>query len=173
ELTTSVPSSSSSAPLAGSSSGAALVERTLQELSEQDDHRHVRQAEWDPDLVQLSTAVKTRIPQLVEERCRSARHRVNCGLIAQARHAWASADSVLYIWDYHREDPQVLVVPADSAIVSVAVCPARQGVFDSNVQWLLVLCTRLTVSLVGLQLDKSAGGLYRQPLQRPWEASVG
>lgn len=58
--------------------------------------------------------------------------------------AWASADELLHIWDYHGENPkayaighrrceaQVLVVPADSAIVSVHLAPPRDGVFDAQ-----------------------------------------
>eukprot|EP00931_Biecheleriopsis_adriatica_P051801 TRINITY_DN30080_c0_g2_i1.p1 TRINITY_DN30080_c0_g2~~TRINITY_DN30080_c0_g2_i1.p1 ORF type:complete len:1562 (+),score=376.64 TRINITY_DN30080_c0_g2_i1:25-4710(+) len=144
-----------------STAGAALLTQTLLKLSAEDDHSHARAAEWDPEIVELSTAVKTRIPQLVEDRCRAARQRSNCGLISQTRHAWASADEMLYIWDYRCENPKVLVVPADSAIVSVAVCPPRPGVFDKSVHLLLVICTRLTVSLVGLHYDPPSESICR------------
>eukprot|EP00439_Symbiodinium_sp_Y106_P035126 s1100_g4.t1 len=131
------PSSPSRRPQADASpthtSGAALIARTLGKLSSEDDHRHVQAAEWDPRLVELTTALKTRIPEVVEERCRRARQRANCGLLAQTHHAWASADDFLYIWDYHRENPEVLTVPADSAIVSVAAVPPRPGIFDRSV----------------------------------------
>eukprot|EP00435_Cladocopium_sp_Y103_P040957 s224_g11.t1 len=105
----------------------------------------------------FSPLVVPRIPDSVEQRCRQARIRGNCGLFAQTHHAWASADELLHIWDYHKENPKVLVLPADSAIVSVALCPPRPGVFDHQVQWLLVICTRLTVSLVGLHYEPSTG----------------
>ncbi|CAE7213002.1 NUP170 [Symbiodinium natans] len=117
---------------------------------------------WDPRLVELTTALKMRIPEVVEERCRRAQQRANCGLLAQTHHAWASADDLLHIWDYHRENPEVLMVPADSAIVSVAAVPPRPGIFDRSVNWLLVICTRLTVSLVGLHHTPSASRLYRE-----------
>ena len=32
----------------------------------------------------------------------------NCGLIAPAHHAWASADALLQIWDYYQESPEAL-----------------------------------------------------------------
>ena len=130
--------------------GAELLAQTIKRLSEEEDHRQVELAEWDPRRVELNTALKTRIPESVEQRCRRAQVRANCGLFAQTHQAWASSDELLYIWDYHRENPEVLTLPADSAIVSVALCPPRAGVFDRMVRWLLVVCTRLTVSLVGL-----------------------
>eukprot|EP00913_Durusdinium_trenchii_P031326 g29333.t1 len=84
------------------------------------------------------------------------------GLFAQTHHAWASADELLHIWDYHKENPKVLVIPADSAIVSVHLCPPRPGIFDRQVQWLLVICTRISVSLVGLHYEPTSG-LARRP----------
>eukprot|EP00930_Biecheleria_cincta_P097159 TRINITY_DN88882_c0_g1_i1.p1 TRINITY_DN88882_c0_g1~~TRINITY_DN88882_c0_g1_i1.p1 ORF type:complete len:1571 (-),score=289.58 TRINITY_DN88882_c0_g1_i1:80-4792(-) len=140
-------------------SGTALILQALKQISEEDDHRHAQASDWDPQLVELTAAVKTRIPRIVEENCRAARHRTNCGIIAQIHYAWASADGLLHIWNYHREDPQVLLVPADSAIVSVGFCVPRPAVFDRHVQLLLVVCTRLTVSLVGLHYAPPERGL--------------
>eukprot|EP00434_Breviolum_minutum_P005511 symbB.v1.2.004858.t1/scaffold280.1/size241228/8 len=148
---------------------AQAIAQTLQRLSEEDDHRHVQAAEWDPRLVELNTALKTRIPDSVEQRCRQARVRGNCGLFSQTHHAWASADEILHIWDYHKENPKVLTFPADSVIVSVHLCPPRPGIFDHQVQWLLVICTRLTVSLVGLHYEPSTGLACRPPAQWPGE----
>eukprot|EP00928_Gymnodinium_smaydae_P041275 TRINITY_DN27942_c0_g1_i1.p1 TRINITY_DN27942_c0_g1~~TRINITY_DN27942_c0_g1_i1.p1 ORF type:complete len:1612 (+),score=240.77 TRINITY_DN27942_c0_g1_i1:56-4891(+) len=153
------------------SEGVRLLERTLKELSSEDLRRVPRPVEWDARHAELSTAVKSRIPFIVEERCRSARTRTNCGLIAEARHAWVSADSLLHIWDYRQDDPTVVVVPADSAIVSVATCPPKPNVFDSDVHLLLVICTRATVSLVGLSLTRR--GVGPAPLSQPRENISG
>lgn len=145
----------------------ALIEQTLQRLCQEEDHRHVQQRDWDPSLLELSTSVRTRIPAQVEERCRTARHRTNCGLFAAIRRAWVSTDELLHIWDYHRENSEVMVLPADSAIVSVAICPPRPGIFDENVHWLLVICTRLTVSIVGLHFDSLQANITWQTSSRP------
>eukprot|EP00929_Paragymnodinium_shiwhaense_P080318 TRINITY_DN41875_c0_g1_i1.p1 TRINITY_DN41875_c0_g1~~TRINITY_DN41875_c0_g1_i1.p1 ORF type:complete len:1641 (+),score=362.38 TRINITY_DN41875_c0_g1_i1:83-5005(+) len=166
------PASSKLAPSAGFQSladcgGTVLIERTLRQLASDCDHRLARPAKWDNRLAELTTAVKSRIPQSVEERCRAATTRSNCGLIAAARHAWASADSLLHIWDYRQDSPQVMVVAADSAIVSVDFCAPRAGVFDTDLHLLIVLCTRVSVSLVGLSLMRAAGA---DPLRPPPQA---
>lgn len=151
-----------SAPLAPD--GRGLIERTLLELSQEDDRRSTGSPEWDSNQVELSATTRKRIPPLVEENCARARHRRNCGLIGEVKHAWASADDLLHIWDYHREDPQVMVIPADSAIVSVTICRPKPGVFDaSQVHLIIVLCTRLTVTLIGLRIA-SGDDLQPKPL---------
>lgn len=114
---------------------------------------HVRTVTWDSRFADVSTVLRSSIPRLVEERCRSARHRTSCGLAEQV--AWASVDETLFVWDYRGEDPEVLVVPADSTIICVGFCPPRHGLFD--VHMLLVVCTRMTVSLVGLANSRGHG----------------
>ena len=58
-----------------------------------------------------------------------------------------------YIWDYG-EPSAVHTLPGDSAIISVALCPARSEAFArSKPQFLLVMATRLSVSLIGLNFE--------------------
>eukprot|EP00927_Polykrikos_kofoidii_P014486 TRINITY_DN16352_c0_g1_i1.p1 TRINITY_DN16352_c0_g1~~TRINITY_DN16352_c0_g1_i1.p1 ORF type:complete len:1765 (-),score=234.64 TRINITY_DN16352_c0_g1_i1:65-5299(-) len=132
--------------------GVALIEETMQEVANQDDRRTARPADWDPRLAELTTALKSRIPRAVQERCRAAKTRANCGLVAELCHAWASADEFLHIWDYRQENPKVLVMPADSPIITIAFCRPRPNVFDGEVHLLVVVCTRAKVGLVGLSV---------------------
>lgn len=120
--------------------------------------RRATPAPWDPSLVELTASAGSRIPPHVEERWSYARHRADCGLLPEVRQAWVSVDSVLFLWDYRQEDAPVLSVPADSPIISVATCTPRPGIFEPSVRFLLVLATRLTVSLVGLHFREAAAG---------------
>mmetsp|Transcript_35069 Transcript_35069/g.64910 ORF Transcript_35069/g.64910 Transcript_35069/m.64910 type:complete len:1460 (+) Transcript_35069:1-4380(+) len=108
--------------------------------------------DWDQSLVELTTVTSSRIPAKVEEQWGRARHRANCGLLPGLRHAWVSVDSTLFMWDYSSQDAAVLMeFQADSVIISAATCPPRPGVFDVPcIQFLLVLATRLTVSLIAI-----------------------
>ena len=47
-----------------------------------------------------------------------------------------------YIWDYW-EPSAVHSLPGDSAIISVALCPARSEAFDEAPEFLLVMATEL------------------------------
>ncbi|CAE8625434.1 unnamed protein product, partial [Polarella glacialis] len=134
-----------------------------------------RTVDWDPSLVELTQSTRSRLPAAVAESWGRARQRANCGLFTEVQHAWVSVDSTLYLWDYCQENPAVLSVPADSAIISVAACAPRAGVFEGSLssaaggggcgsrsrpQVVLVLATKLTVSLVGLGIA-SSGPLSR------------
>eukprot|EP00405_Crypthecodinium_cohnii_P043378 CAMPEP_0206578370 /NCGR_PEP_ID=MMETSP0325_2-20121206/31922_1 /ASSEMBLY_ACC=CAM_ASM_000347 /TAXON_ID=2866 /ORGANISM="Crypthecodinium cohnii, Strain Seligo" /LENGTH=481 /DNA_ID=CAMNT_0054083995 /DNA_START=176 /DNA_END=1618 /DNA_ORIENTATION=+ len=152
----------------------ALIQRNLAELAQEEDQRAGRVAQWDTNLAELTPAARTQIPPIVEQRCRAATHRSNCGLLGEVRHAWASADDLLHLWDYHLKDPQVLVIPADSAIVSVAICPPRPGIFDpSAVHYLLVVCTRLSVTMIGLQRTHSNDFLNRPLASQDFTDGLG
>ncbi|CAK0867994.1 unnamed protein product [Prorocentrum cordatum] len=118
-----------------------------------------RSAEWDDSLFELTCAVQSQegVPPFVEQCWSGARHRASCGLIAEVHHAWVSVDSAVYLWDYREREPRVQSVPADATVMCVAACAPRRGIFDTSVQLLLVVATRLTVSLAGLA-GPGAGG---------------
>ena len=68
-----------------------------------------------------------------------------------------------YLWDYSDLSPSVHSVPGDSAIISVALCPARSGLFGTQQpRWVVVIATRLSVSLVGMDLARIDGTTSRQ-----------
>ena len=70
--------------------------------------------------------------------------------------------AVRYLWDYSDFSPSVHSVPADSAIISVALCPARSELFEmQQPRWVLVIATRLSVSLVGMNFVR--GGVQTSP----------
>ena len=73
-----------------------------------------------------------------------------------------------YLWDYG-EPSVVHTVPGDSTIISVALCPASDAL-ASQPDMLLVMATRLSVSLVGLAMKPSFQVL---PLQGCSAASQG
>ena len=64
---------------------------------------------------------------------------------------WEDFRSPRYIWDYW-EPSAVHSLPGDSAIISVALCPARSEAFGKEAppEFVLVMATRLSVTLVGL-----------------------
>eukprot|EP00927_Polykrikos_kofoidii_P021241 TRINITY_DN20172_c0_g1_i1.p1 TRINITY_DN20172_c0_g1~~TRINITY_DN20172_c0_g1_i1.p1 ORF type:complete len:1524 (+),score=285.00 TRINITY_DN20172_c0_g1_i1:48-4574(+) len=137
---------------------AGLIESAVEELE-----RHIEEEveglscgfapppiAWDGEFFEVTSTVRSRIPRSVEESWGRARQRACCGLLPSLRHAWVSSDAVLHLWDYGLENPVVLTVPADAAIVAVEACQPRPGVFDDGIRCLLVVATHLTVSLVGL-----------------------
>lgn len=111
--------------------------------------------EWDHSLAELTHASRSPIPGKVREAFGRARQRANCGLFAEGL-AWASSDDVLYLWDYSDMSPSVHSVPGDSAIITVALCPAKSGIFETQQpRWVLVIATRLSVSLVGVNFART------------------
>lgn len=142
------------------SEAALLLEQAFIDFS-QTERRHTptRSVDWDANLVEVTNSLRSRIPPHVLECWGRARQRANCGFFAEVQHAWVSVDSTLFLWDYKEENPSLVSLPADSAIISVTLGVPRPGVFDPQgsgpnsdqaAEWLLVLATRLTVSLIGL-----------------------
>eukprot|EP00435_Cladocopium_sp_Y103_P044598 s2216_g12.t1 len=117
----------------------------------------VRRVDWDQSLVELTHNTRSPIPFSVIEAWSKAQQRADCGLFAELRHAWASLDQTLYIWDYW-EPSAVHSLPGDSAIISVALCPARSEAFNEAPEFLLVMATRLSVTLVGLTFGAWSNG---------------
>ena len=54
-----------------------------------------------------------------------------------------SSAPLRYIWDYWEANTAVHSLPGDSAIISVALCPARSEAFDEAPEFLLVMATEL------------------------------
>lgn len=116
------------------------------------------QTTWAPNHVELVMGRRTRIPAAVEATWNSARFRANCGLIHDIHHVWVSVDSVLFLWDYTLDNPQVLSLHAESPIITVAGCVPRQGIFEFG--YICVVATRVSVSLAQLDLrDRSRADL--------------
>ncbi|CAE8683255.1 unnamed protein product, partial [Polarella glacialis] len=116
----------------GAADGVALVDAALREPASEEPWPPARTVDWDPSLVELTQSTRSRLPAAVAESWGRARQRANCGLFTEVQHAWVSVDSTLYLWDYCQENPAVLSVPADSAIISVAACAPRAGVFEGS-----------------------------------------
>ncbi|CAE7580561.1 NUP155 [Symbiodinium sp. KB8] len=128
--------------------------------------------EWDHSLAELTHASRSPIPGQVREAFGRARQRANCGLFAEGL-AWASLDEVLYLWDYSDMSPSVHSVPGDSAIISVALCPAKSGIFETQQpRWVLVIATRLSVSLVGVNFARKEIRASRVPDATPANVSL-
>lgn len=158
------------------SAGVGLIDRAILEHGEEDEVQvPSRVAEWDPSLVELKRETRSPVPELVERSWMAARQRANCGLASAVHHAWVSVDSTLYLWDYRQSSPTVRTIPADAAIIAVAICPARasdlapvlsaEGPVVPNL--LLVVTTRLSVTLLGLSLGhlRESGASAGRPFQ--------
>eukprot|EP00930_Biecheleria_cincta_P054923 TRINITY_DN41302_c0_g1_i1.p1 TRINITY_DN41302_c0_g1~~TRINITY_DN41302_c0_g1_i1.p1 ORF type:complete len:1429 (-),score=243.59 TRINITY_DN41302_c0_g1_i1:70-4329(-) len=136
------------------SAGFEVIQEALQEAVAEEGPGPVRAVDWDQSLVELSHAARCPIPSVVQSRWCQARERADCGLLPEVQHAWVSVDSELYLWDYCRPGGTLLTLPADSAICSVALSVPRAGVFEATLgarpRFVLVVATRLTVSLTGI-----------------------
>ncbi|CAJ1459804.1 unnamed protein product, partial [Effrenium voratum] len=131
--------------------GLALLEEQFRHPGHEESRCPARTIPWDQSLAELTHATRSGIPAEVKAAWAKAKLRADCGILGQ-RHAWAALDHTLYLWDYH-EPSGVHTVPSDSAIISVALCPAKSSL--AQLSYLLVIATRLSVSLLGLRLSAS------------------
>ena len=71
-----------------------------------------------------------------------------------------------YIWDYC-EPSAVHSLPGDSAIISIDLCPTKSDAFGSAApEFVLVMATRVSVTLVGLTFNRSTLGPNRSEFAR-------
>lgn len=104
-----------------------------------------------------------KIPDEIFEQYNNAQLSTSMGLFAELRHAWATIDNALYMWDYTSPKPELLGFEGQPhSILAVKLAVPRPGVFLPNITHVIVIATTLEIFLLGLGTDPSqgtAGGL--------------
>jgi nuclear pore complex protein Nup155 len=82
------------------------------------------------------------------------------GLFPRIRRAWATVDNAVFIWRFDSEtDPNVVQYEGqEQAISAVALAPVKPGVFWEAIQNVLVICTSVEVTLVGIVMQSKGSG---------------
>ena len=81
------------------------------------------------------------------------------GLFPSIRRAWATVDNAIFVWRFDSDtDPNVVQYEGqEQAISAVALAPAKPGVFWEAIQHVLVVCTSVEVTLVGIVMQPKGG----------------
>ena len=81
------------------------------------------------------------------------------GLFPGIRRAWATVDNAVFIWRFDNEsDPNVVQYEGqEQAISALGLAPVKKGVFWEAIQNVLVICTSVQVTLVGVVMQSKGG----------------
>ena len=82
-----------------------------------------------------------------------------CGMFSDLNRAWCTVDNAIYVWRPHPEaDPDVVQYEGqEQAISAVALAVVKPGVFWEAIQYVLVICTSVEVTLVGVVVQSRGG----------------
>eukprot|EP00730_Choanoeca_flexa_P008962 TRINITY_DN12562_c0_g2_i1.p1 TRINITY_DN12562_c0_g2~~TRINITY_DN12562_c0_g2_i1.p1 ORF type:complete len:1292 (+),score=380.00 TRINITY_DN12562_c0_g2_i1:19-3894(+) len=80
------------------------------------------------------------------------------GLFPEINRAWLSVDKQIYLWNLSDGTDFCVYKELAEVIVGVALVKPRPGSFDPRVEYLLCLATPSTVSLVGVEFQRTAEG---------------
>ncbi|KAI0274723.1 nucleoporin [Gloeopeniophorella convolvens] len=72
------------------------------------------------------------------------------GLLSEIDRVWVAIDHKLFLWDYVEGQDLSSFVDQPDVITHVAIVTPKPGVFVDDINYLLVLCTPLTVILLGV-----------------------
>ncbi|CAM9586306.1 unnamed protein product, partial [Phaeothamnion confervicola] len=72
------------------------------------------------------------------------------GLLPEIGHAWMSADSRLYLWNYEQSVDFTTYSALDGYVVAVALAPPRPGVFKDVVKYVLAVATSSEIRLLAV-----------------------
>ena len=100
------------------------------------------------------------LPEVVRE-CYGAGNHVVClaGVFPSIRRVWVTVDSSLFLWRSDRTGEIPLEYRGkEQAISAVGMVTPRRGVFWEAVQHLLIICTPLEISLLGVVLQGGGEG---------------
>jgi nuclear pore complex protein Nup155 len=113
------------------------------------------------------------IPEKILDQLNQAHMSTKLGLFAELHHAWATVDSVLYIWDYTHPNPELVGCDELShTILDVKLAKPKPGVFKSEITHVLLIATISQVAILALSANTSAEGivsvsLYQTDLRIP------
>ncbi|KAI0257476.1 nucleoporin [Lactifluus subvellereus] len=83
------------------------------------------------------------------------------GLLSEIERVWVAIDHKLFLWDYVEGQDLSSFVDQPDVITHVAIVNPKPGVFVDEINYLLVLCTPLTVILLGVSATDVLGPNHR------------
>ncbi|KAK4983915.1 hypothetical protein LTR66_008670 [Elasticomyces elasticus] len=98
------------------------------------------------------------IPDPIFDQSNQAQVSTRMGLFAELNHAWMTADSSLYLWDYTQPNPEIKGFEEQTqSINGVKLVVPRPGVFVAEVTHCLVVTTASELSLIGVACKTGPG----------------
>ncbi|XP_052257804.1 nuclear pore complex protein Nup155-like [Dreissena polymorpha] len=93
-------------------------------------------------------------PELVEQ---FGRMQCNCmmGLVPEIERAWLSIDSDIFVWKYEDGGDLAYFDGINETILSAALVKPKKGIFQSHIQYLLVLATPVDIVLLGVSFSNT------------------
>ncbi|KAI9512809.1 nucleoporin [Russula earlei] len=79
------------------------------------------------------------------------------GLLSEIQRVWVAIDHKLFLWDYVEGQDLSSFVDQPDVITHVAIVNPKLGVFVDEINYLLILCTPLTVILLGVSATDVLG----------------
>ncbi|RDB29219.1 hypothetical protein Hypma_015604 [Hypsizygus marmoreus] len=79
------------------------------------------------------------------------------GLMPEIERAWISIDHKLFLWDYIDGHEISSFVDQPDVITEVALVRPKKGLFIDEISHLLVICTPITVLLIGVSFSSPSG----------------
>ncbi|KAF9229208.1 nucleoporin [Gyrodon lividus] len=83
------------------------------------------------------------------------------GLIPEIQRVWISIDHKLFLWDYIEGQEISSFVDQPDVITHVAVVNPRPGVFVDEITSVMIICTPVSVLLIGLSISSVVGSNSR------------
>ncbi|KAG6332506.1 hypothetical protein ID866_6583 [Astraeus odoratus] len=83
------------------------------------------------------------------------------GLLPEIEKVWISIDHKLFLWDYVEGQDISSFVDQPDVITSVAVVKPKSGVFVDEITSVMVICTPVSILLVGLSVSSAIGANSR------------
>ncbi|KDR84906.1 hypothetical protein GALMADRAFT_233368 [Galerina marginata CBS 339.88] len=74
------------------------------------------------------------------------------GLMAEIERVWISIDHKLFLWDYNDGQEIASFMDQPDVITNVALVKPKHGLFIDDITFLLVICTPVSVLLIGVAL---------------------
>ncbi|EJD04002.1 nucleoporin [Fomitiporia mediterranea MF3/22] len=102
------------------------------------------------------------IPPALWEHFQTSKFICHMGIMAEIERAWIALDHKLFLWDYIEGQELSSFVEQPDVITHVALVKPKPNVFVDEITSLLVICTQVSVVLLGLSSQASAGPDYRK-----------
>ncbi|KAI5123612.1 hypothetical protein M0805_003428 [Coniferiporia weirii] len=102
------------------------------------------------------------IPPALWEHFQSSKFVCHMGIMTEIERAWITLDHKLFLWDYIEGQELSSFIEQPDVITHVALVKPKPGVFINEITYLLVICTPITVILLGLSSQPATGPDYRR-----------
>ncbi|TFK41242.1 nucleoporin [Crucibulum laeve] len=83
------------------------------------------------------------------------------GLMPEIERVWISIDHKLFLWDYNDGQEISSFVDQPDVITHVALVKPKRGLFIDEISSLLVICTPISVLLIGLSVSQLPGASHK------------